>query len=139
MSREELHDLMQDALKGSEADQTEMVVMMTDSALTWYAENMIHQHVAEHIGQVQVRAVQGKKVGSASTTDCTAEGLKLVVQQASQAARLMPDDPDFPGLPQPQPVLVASNSSWIRKLPSRSQRNACRQSETLSIVLNARG
>lgn len=113
MSREELHDLMQDALKGSEADQTEIVAMMTDSALTWYAENMIHQHVAEHTGQVQVRAVQGKKVGSSSTTDCTAEGLKLVVQQASQAARLMPDDPDFPGLPQPQPVLVASNSSWI--------------------------
>jgi len=113
MSREQLYDLMQDALKGSDADQTEIVAMTTNSALTWYAENIIHQNVAEHTGKVQVRAVQGKKVGSASTTDCTAEGLALVVQQASQAARLMPDDPDFPGLPQPQPVSVACGSGWV--------------------------
>ncbi|MGB9666972.1 MAG: TldD/PmbA family protein [Candidatus Cryosericum sp.] len=120
MSREELFDLMQEALRGSDADQTEMVAMTTNSALTWYAENIIHQHVAEHTGQVQVRAVLGKKVGSASTTDCTAQGMALVVQEASQAARLMPDNPDFPGLPLPQPLPVAPAGAWV-EATARSQ------------------
>jgi predicted Zn-dependent protease len=103
---------MQDALRASDADQAEIVAMKSNSALTWYAENIIHQNVAEHTAQVQVRAVVGKRVGSASTTDCSAEGLALVVRQASQAARLMTDDPDFPGLPSPQPIVAGSVGGW---------------------------
>jgi predicted Zn-dependent protease len=112
MSKEQLYSLMRDALKQSDADQTEIVAMTTNSALTWYAENIIHQNVAEHTSQVQVRAIHGKKVGSSSTTDCTPDGLALAVQQASQAARLMPDDPGFPGLPVPQPLDAAPDSGW---------------------------
>jgi predicted Zn-dependent protease len=104
---------MNDALKASDADQTEIVIMTSNSALTWYAENIIHQNVADHTAQVQVRAAHGKKVGSASTTDCTPEGLALVVRQASQAARLMPDDPGFPGLPSPQPIAEAGIGGWV--------------------------
>jgi len=113
MSKEQLHGLMRDALKASDADQTEIVAMTSSSALTWYAENIIHQNVAEHTAQVQVRAVVGKKVGSASTTDCSPEGLELVVQQAAQAARLMTDDPDFPGLPSPQPIATECIGGWV--------------------------
>ncbi|MFZ2412959.1 MAG: DNA gyrase modulator, partial [Candidatus Cryosericum sp.] len=113
MSKEQLHGLMRDALKASDADQTEIVAMTSSSALTWYAENIIHQNVAEHTAQVQVRAVVGKKVGSASTTDCSPEGLELVVQQAAQAARLMTDDPVFPGLPSPQPIATERIDGWV--------------------------
>ena len=113
MSKEQLHGLMHDALRASDADQTEIVTMTSNGALTWYAENIIHQNVAEHTAQVQVRAVVGKKVGSASTTDCSPEGLALVVRQASQAARLMPDDPGFPGLPSPQPITAGRIGGWV--------------------------
>lgn len=113
MSKERLHGLMSDALRASNADQTEIVTMTTSGALTWYAENIIHQNVAEHTAQIQVRAIVGQKVGSASTTDCSPEGLALVVQQASQAARLMPDDPDFHGLPSPQPITAGPVSGWV--------------------------
>jgi len=113
MSKEQLHGLMHDALKASDADQTEIVTMTSNSALTWYAENIIHQNVTEHTAQVQVRAVVGKKVGSASTTDCSPEGLALIVRQASQAARLMPDDPGFPGLPSPQPIAAGRVGGWV--------------------------
>ncbi len=101
MNSEQVRDMMQDALQSSEADQTELVAAISNNALTWYAENIIHQNVAEHTAQVSVRAVVGKKVGSASTTDLTKDGLAFAVQKAEQAARLMPDDPDFPGLPAP--------------------------------------
>ena len=113
MSKEQLHGLMHYVLKASDADQTEIVTMTSNSALTWYAENIIHQNVAEHTAQVQARAVVGKKVGSASTTDCSPEGLALVVEQASQAARLMPDDPGFPGLPSPQPIAAGRVGGWV--------------------------
>jgi len=113
MSKEQLHGLMHDALRASDADQTEIVTTTSNSALTWYAENIIHQNVAEHTAQIQVRAVVGKKVGSASTTDCSPEGLALIVRQASQAARLMPDDPGFPGLPSPQPITAGRVGGWV--------------------------
>jgi PmbA protein len=156
MSKEQLHGLMHDALKASDADQTEIVTMTSNSALTWYAENIIHQNVAEHTAQIQVRAIVGKKVGSASTTDCTPEGLALVVRQASQAARLMTDDPDFPGLPSAQPIAEAAIGGWfaatavsppeervlaVKKVIERSEREGLRaagtyqaQSSELAIV-----
>lgn len=113
MSKEQLVGLMQEALATSGADQTEIVAMTNNSALTWYAENTIHQNVAEHGVQIQVRAIIGKKVGSASTTDCTPEGLAVVVRQAGQAAHLMPDDPDFVGLPRPQVLMTPSPGGWV--------------------------
>jgi predicted Zn-dependent protease len=113
MSGEQLQDLMQHALRLSEADQTEIVALTTDNALTWYAENVIHQNVAEHTAQISVRVVVGKKVGSASTTDCTSDGLALVVQQAGRIARLMPDTPEFPGLPLPAASVSAESIAAI--------------------------
>jgi len=113
MSKEQLLGLMRDALSTSDADQTEMVAVTTSSALTWYAENIIHQNVAEHDAQIQVRAIVGKQVGSASTTDSTPDGLALAVRQAGRAARLMPDNPDFPGLPSPQALPVTDVGGWV--------------------------
>ena len=130
MSKEQLLGLMQDALKTAKADQAEMVAVTTDSALTWYAENTIHQNVAEHGAQIQVRAVVGKKVGSASTTDCTPDGLALVVRQAGEAARLMPDNPDFPGLPMPQPLEVTDLGGWVAATA------ACTPADRVSAVKN---
>ena len=104
MSREQLLDLLRGALSTADADGTEIVAITSDEALTWYAENIIHQNVAAHTAQISVRAVVGKQVGSASTTDLTLEGIQRTIQSASDAARLMPEDPDFPGLPLPQTV-----------------------------------
>jgi PmbA protein len=145
MSKELLLGLMQGALRTSDADQTEIVTVTNNSALTWYAENTIHQNVAEHDAQIQVRAIVGKKVGSASTTDCTPDGLALVVRQAGQAARLMPDNPDFAGLPLPQPLATGSIGGWVaataaaepgervlavRRIIERSEREALRAAGT---------
>ncbi len=124
MSKEQLHGLMHDALKVSDADQTEIVAMTSSSALTWYAENIIHQNVAEHTAQVQVRAVVGKKVGSASTTDCSPDGTQTLVVQHRPRRRhaSRPMDPDFPGLPSPQPpatgVLVGGSRATAASRPT---------------------
>jgi predicted Zn-dependent protease len=92
----------------SQADQTEVLIQGQDSALTRFANSVIHQNVAETNVVVQVRVVYGQQVGVASTNRLPEkqgdEALRGVVATASQIARLLPPNPEFPGLPAPQPV-----------------------------------
>ncbi|TMD38146.1 MAG: hypothetical protein E6J04_02405 [Chloroflexi bacterium] len=56
--------LLQKVLGYSQADQTEVVYLGTESALTRFANNSIHQNVAESNHELRVRAVAGKRVQS---------------------------------------------------------------------------
>lgn len=101
-SRTEL--LLKRTLSLSSADETEAVLLGLDEQLTRFANNTIHQHVAETNRYVVVRAALGRRVGTAATNDLTDAGLERAVEAALAAARLRPEDPDFPGLPHPTPV-----------------------------------
>ena len=46
----------------------------------------------------------GKRQGRAVTNNLSESGLADAVRQAAEYARLMPEDPDFPGLPEPSPA-----------------------------------
>ena len=83
------------------ADQAEALVASETSALTRFANNHIHQNVAEQDTIVNVRAVLGKRVGVASTNRLDDESLRAAAAAAADAARVAPEDPDFPGLPGP--------------------------------------
>ena len=83
----------------SKADQTEAVLWVENSALTRFANNYIHQNVAETNHRLNVRVVFGKKVGVASTNDLSDRALERVVDSACTIARLQPDNPDFTSLP----------------------------------------
>lgn len=83
------------------ADDAEVVINSADSALTRFAGNRIHQNVADVDTQLQVRAVLGKRTGVASTNKLDAESLRRCAEAAVVAAQHSPEDPDFPGLPEP--------------------------------------
>jgi PmbA protein len=91
----------------SKAGPTEAVVWATNSALTRFANNTIHQNVAETNTGVTVRVALGQRVGTASTNDVTEAGLAHVVESAAGLARLLPENPDFPGFAEPSPVTPA--------------------------------
>ena len=91
-------------LAASSADQTEVVVLGTDSALTRFANSGIHQNVAERNVEVRVRAIVGKRAGVATTNDLSDAALTRVVERALEAARQQPEDPDLPDLPTPRPA-----------------------------------
>ncbi len=84
--------------------QAEVLLSVTDSALTRFANNVIHQNVSETNTGVTVRVALGNKVGAAATNDMTDAGLAQVVESAARLARLQAENPDFPGFAQPQPV-----------------------------------
>ena len=97
--------LLRDALRhcppGSEGD---IYLTATDQALTRFANNRIHQNVAHQDAVAHVRVAIGKRQGRAVTNNLSADGLADAVRQAADYARLMPEDPDFPGLPEPSPA-----------------------------------
>jgi PmbA protein len=104
LRRARVEELLKQILSLSTADETEVVLLGLDEQLTRFANNAIHQHVAETNRYVVVRAVQGQRIGVAATNDLTRDGLDQVVETATAAARYSPEDPRFPGLPEPTAV-----------------------------------
>jgi len=92
----------------SSAGETEAVLLGLDEQLTRFANNTIHQNVAESNRYVVVRAALGKRVGVGATNDLTDVGLGRAVETAIAAAKLQPENPDFPGLPDPVALPAAA-------------------------------
>jgi PmbA protein len=101
MNFREIADLV---LSASRADGTEVLATEQDESLTRFANNSIHQNVTERNIQVTVRAVLGTKVGIAVSNDVQPDSLRQLAARAYEVARLQPDNPDFKGLPGPQPA-----------------------------------
>ncbi len=101
LGRDGARRLLESVLRRSGADATEAVLSYTRSALTRFADNYIHQNVAEESPTLTVRAVVGTRVGTASTSRLDEAGLAAVGEQAVAVARLAPENPEFPGLPAP--------------------------------------
>lgn len=99
-------DLAIRAVEMTRADQVEAIVIGTDSALTRFAGNRIHQNVTEEDAQVSIRAVVGKRVGVSSTNRLDDKALSACAGAALASAEHAPEDPEFPGLPAPEPVEI---------------------------------
>jgi predicted Zn-dependent protease len=85
--------------KLSTADEVEAYFYGGRSALTRFANNVIHQNVAEENYGVSVRAVFEKKTARASTNKLDDESLQRVVRAAEDFAKVQHPDPDL--LPMP--------------------------------------
>lgn len=97
--------------KTAGADEAEAIVSAEASGLTRFAGNRIHQNVAEDDAGVSVRAVVGKQQGVASTNRLDDEALGRAAEAAVRAARVSPEDPAFPGLPEPGAVVLMPRAS----------------------------
>ena len=107
LGEQELKNLADRALAQSQADQTEVVIIAPQSALTRFANNYIHQNVEQQDVDLRVRAVVGKKIGVASSNDLSDEGLRSVVERALTLAKHQRENPDFQSLPAAKPVQKA--------------------------------
>lgn len=96
--------LLKRALHFSKADETEVLMTAHDGYLTRFANNIIHQNVAEANVQITIRAATGKRVGTAATNKTTDDALAQAAERALRHARQQPENPDFPGLADPQPI-----------------------------------
>lgn len=101
LGRDEAVSLLESALRHSPATQTEAGLNGRSSYVTRYCENYIHQNVSETGYEVTVRAVNGKRIGSASVNQLDESAVSGAVGQACRMASLAPETPDFVSLPSP--------------------------------------
>lgn len=104
LGQSKVKDITDQILGMSRADQTEVILNGTDSALTRFANSTIHQNVAETNTEIRVRLIYGKKMGVASSNDLSPDSLKRTVDTARAIAQRQPENPEFKSLPTPQPI-----------------------------------
>jgi PmbA protein len=113
--QDKLRELTSQILAMSKADQAEVLIDVTDSALTRFANSTIHQNVLESNIEVRVRVVYGKKTGVASSNDLSPDALKHTVDTARAIAQLQPDNPEFQSLPTPQPIQAERAQAFVER------------------------
>lgn len=100
-TRNDVDALLDRALAHSTADKTEALYLAQDAALTRFATNQIHQNVREHDASLQVRVVDGERVGVASTNRLDEPGIRDVVERAAAIAERSAPNPRAAVLPEP--------------------------------------
>lgn len=91
----ELERIAHRVLELSEADETEVDIGASTDALTRFANNTIHQNVAEHAIGISVRAVVDGRTARATTNKADEDSLRRAVESAISLAR---NEPKIPGL-----------------------------------------
>ncbi|HLY64712.1 MAG TPA: TldD/PmbA family protein [Chloroflexota bacterium] len=82
-----------------QADQAEVLLSTSDEALTRFANNAIHQNVAERNSSLQVRVVIGKRIGVAGANSLEGKAVREAAESACALARLSEENGDFVSLP----------------------------------------
>ena len=115
LTKEQAGDIFDRVKKFTTADEIEIFVSGGRFALTRFANNVIHQNVAEENHVVSLRTVFGGRTARAFTNKFDDESLRQVVKASENLAKVQHPDPDL--LPMPSPGEAFADTG--RKLPSR--------------------
>ncbi len=102
LPQSEFRRLAERVFKLSDADETEVHIDATSDALTRFANNTIHQNVAEQMLAVSVRTVFEGRTARATTNKTDQDSLRRVVAASAAMARSQPLNPDMLPMPGPQ-------------------------------------
>ena len=154
----DLERIAERILKLSDADATEVEIGATTDALTRFANNTIHQNVAEQTLGISVRAVVDGRTARATTNKTDDELLRRVVASAVTLARNTPKNPSLLPMLGPQKYqrvsrFVASTAAATPEGRARPVKRVCQMAEknkqtaagifssgsTHSVLSNSRG
>jgi PmbA protein len=102
--RDKVHRIFDQVLAAARAHgvgDVEAIFSAESQALTRFANNTIHQNVAERTTHLSVRAVIGGRTARASTNRLDADSIREVVDQAVAITRLTEPDPELLPLAEP--------------------------------------
>lgn len=118
LNENQASDIFERIRKLSNADEVEVFFSGGNFALTRFANNAIHQNVAEENQVVSVRTVFGGRTARASTNKFDDESLRQVVKASESLATLQHPDPDLLPMPSRAEIDAIANRS-LRATPSR--------------------
>jgi PmbA protein len=113
LKREQAQSIFDRVREYSQADETEVLIHGGRSALTRFANNTIHQNVAEEGYVVSIRAALEGKTARATTNKLDDDSLKRAAESALTLARMQERDPDL--LPMPSPDEVHQSRAWVHR------------------------
>jgi PmbA protein len=102
LTESELRRIAERVFKLSDADETEVTIDVTSDALTRFANNTIHQNVAEQGISISVRTVFDGRTARATTNRTDEESLARVVASSAAIARSQARNPHLLPIPGPQ-------------------------------------
>jgi len=101
IEEKEARKICEGVLARCKGNQAEVTLQSGEESLTRFANNIIHQNVAESDAQVTLRFFIDQQSGTASTNRTDKPGLDQLVERARNNAKTSPPDPNYPGLPEP--------------------------------------
>src|SRR5580704_8991388 len=130
----ELEHIAERIIKWSDADEIEVEIDATVDALTRFANNSIHQNVAEHTLGISVRAVVDGRTARATTNKTDEESLRRAIAAAISLARNQPENPDLLPMLGPQKYQKVSHyfASTVSATPqdrARAVTRVCNMAE----------
>ncbi|MGA2101604.1 MAG: TldD/PmbA family protein [Candidatus Sulfotelmatobacter sp.] len=117
LTKEQAGDIFDRIRKLSSADEVEVYISGGRFALTRFANNTIHQNVAEENHVVSVRTAFGGKTARAFTNRLDDESLRQVVRSSESLAKVQHPDPDL--LPMPGSEEASGKAGSSAQVPSR--------------------
>ncbi len=118
LKKEQASDIFDRIRKFSSADEVEVLFSGGRFALTRFANNTIHQNVAEENHVVSVRTVFSGRTARATTNRFDDESLRRVVEASESLAKVQHPDPDL--LPMPDSRGASGNAGeGARATPPR--------------------
>ncbi len=112
LTREQAADIFDRIAKFSSGDETEVLFSGGNFALTRFANNTIHQNVADENHLVSVRTVFAGRTARASTNKFDDESLRRAVESSEALAKVQHPDPDL--LPMPNSTEAAGGTLQVR-------------------------
>src|SRR5207302_11384058 len=116
LTKEKTQEIFERVKKYTTADEFEVLISGGHSALTRFANNTIHQNVAEENYVVSVRTAFDGRTARATTNKLDDESLKRVVAASEKLAKVQHPDPDL--LPMPE-AGGGARSTQSDPIPSR--------------------
>ena len=124
LTRDQAADIFDKLRKYSTADEVELLISSGRSALTRFANNTIHQNVAEASSHISVRVSFGGQTARATTNKPDDDSLRRVVQSAEALARVQQPDPDLLPMPSPEEVKQSAADSGATPVHRRFESTA---------------
>ena len=122
--------------KHSTADEVEVLFSGGKSALTRFANNIIHQNVAEENYVVSVRTAFGGRTARSTTNKLDDESLKRVVQSSERLAKVQHPDADLLPIPDPPDAGLSPEGLPTRHFAETAAITPAQRAETVKKIVS---
>ncbi|HUP27736.1 MAG TPA: TldD/PmbA family protein [Chloroflexia bacterium] len=129
--------VLEDALVGSPADQTELVLLADSTDVTRYANSEIHQSVAQVDTRISVRVALGRTTARVFTNSLDIESIRRTIEDAVSLARMQSANPRFQPLPAPDIGYPMPGHSPQSFYPSTAGLSARARADAIGNVIDA--